>query len=127
MSKRGSSGGRLTYAYVCTRLYTLTEDEPGEFDVFAVCDSPEAAVYACRTQANEDAGWLDSYDEDTHPPFDIEGHCGDCTVIDFKEMTVQSETGPDPEDEDEDQDGDKDEDQDQDGDEDEDQDGAEEA
>ena len=64
---------------------------PPTFDVFAVCDSVEAAEHACREKAR---GEFDGEYEDDVAPYEFEGHWGEWTRIKYEEHTLSSDTGP---------------------------------
>ena len=96
----------MPQVYVCIRTYSNYSDRmrtPPTFDVFAVCDSVEAAEHACREKAR---GEFDGEYEDDVAPYEFEGHWGEWTRIKYEEHTLSSDTGPSSSDDDDEGDAD---------------------
>ena len=80
--------------FVCTQQES-TKGEAGTFDVFAVCDSVEAAEAACREKAMKGV-WKGACMEGKSAPYNSReddcSHDNDLVVIDYCSQQVKSRT-----------------------------------
>ena len=88
----------MPQVYVCIRTSSNYSDRmrtPPTFDIFAVCDSVEAAEHACREKArDEPSDETGGEYEDDVAPYEWEGPWNEWTRIKYEEHTLSSDTGP---------------------------------